>query len=150
MSRETDVVVIRTIGIDTGKNTLHLVGLDARGVVIAGLIARQSLPERSASMVAVRRNRTANTLKDVIAIAADTSHHDLSLISDPIGRGFGTSLARPGGNLTGFTANEPAVGNKSMGLLKEIAPRTVRVALLFNPATAASPQFFSSSIQDAA
>jgi putative tryptophan/tyrosine transport system substrate-binding protein len=73
-----------------------------------------------------------------------------AVVSDPIGRGFGKSLARPGGNLTGFTANEPAVGNKWMGLLKEIAPRTVRVALLFNPATAASPQFFSSSIQDAA
>jgi putative tryptophan/tyrosine transport system substrate-binding protein len=37
-----------------------------------------------------------------------------------------------------------------VGLLKEIAPRAVRVALLFNPATAASPQFFRSSIQDAA
>jgi putative ABC transport system substrate-binding protein len=73
-----------------------------------------------------------------------------AVVSDPIGSGFGASLAHPGGNITGFTTNEPAVGGKWMGLLKEIAPRTVHVALLFNPATAASLQFFSSSIQDAA
>ena len=73
-----------------------------------------------------------------------------AVVSDPIGSGFGASLAHPGGNITGFTTNEPSVGGKWMGLLKEIAPRTVRVALLFNPATAVAPQFFSSSIQDAA
>jgi putative tryptophan/tyrosine transport system substrate-binding protein len=71
-------------------------------------------------------------------------------VSDPVGSGFGASLAHPGGNITGFAAYDPAVGGKWLGLLKEIAPRTVRVALLFNPATAASPQFFRSSIQDAA
>jgi putative tryptophan/tyrosine transport system substrate-binding protein len=73
-----------------------------------------------------------------------------AVVSDPIGSGFAASFAHPGGNITGFTTNEPAVGGKWLGLLKEIAPRTVRVALLFNPATAASPQFFRSSIQDAA
>jgi putative tryptophan/tyrosine transport system substrate-binding protein len=44
----------------------------------------------------------------------------------------------------------PAVGGKWLGLLKEIAPRMVRVALLVNSATAASPQFFTSSIREAA
>jgi putative tryptophan/tyrosine transport system substrate-binding protein len=73
-----------------------------------------------------------------------------AVVSDPIGSGFAASFAHPGGNITGFTTNEPAVGSKWMGLLKEIAPRTARVALLLNPATAVSPQFFRSSIQDAA
>ena len=73
-----------------------------------------------------------------------------AVVSDPIGSGFGAGFAHPGGNITGFTTNEPAVGGKWLGLLKEIAPRTVRVALLLNPATAASPKFFRSSIQDAA
>jgi putative tryptophan/tyrosine transport system substrate-binding protein len=73
-----------------------------------------------------------------------------AVVSDPIGSGFAASFAHPGGNVTGFTTNEPAVGGKWLGLLKEIAPRIARVALLFNPATAASPQFFRSSIQDAA
>ena len=44
-------------------------------------------------------------------------------------------LSHPGGNLTGFTTDNPALGGKWVELLKAIAPRTVRVALLFNPAT---------------
>ena len=46
-----------------------------------------------------------------------------AVVSDPIGSGFATSFARPGGNITGFTTNEPAIGGKWMELLKEIAPR---------------------------
>jgi ABC-type uncharacterized transport system substrate-binding protein len=71
-------------------------------------------------------------------------------VTDPIGAGFAANLAHPGGNITGFTVNDPAVGGKWVSLLKEIAPRTVRVALLFNPATAVPIQFFMPSIQAAA
>ena len=71
-------------------------------------------------------------------------------VTDPIGAGFAANLAHPGGNITGFTVNDPAVGGKWVELLKEIAPRTVRVALLFNPATAVPIQFFMPSIQAAA
>ena len=71
-------------------------------------------------------------------------------VTDPIGIGFAANLAHPGGNITGFTVNDPAVGGKWVELLKEIAPRTVRVALLFNPATAVPIQFFMPSIQAAA
>jgi putative tryptophan/tyrosine transport system substrate-binding protein len=70
-------------------------------------------------------------------------------VSDPIGAGFAANLAHPGGNITGFTVNDPALGGKWVELLKEIAPRTVRVALLFNPATAVPLQFFMPSIQAA-
>jgi putative ABC transport system substrate-binding protein len=58
-------------------------------------------------------------------------------VSDPIGSGFAANLAHPGGNITGFMSNDPAgtLGGKWVELLKQIAPRTVRVALLFNPAT---------------
>jgi putative ABC transport system substrate-binding protein len=69
------------------------------------------------------------------------------LVSDPIGSGFATSLAPPSGNITGFTGNDPAIGGKWMELLKEIAPRTARVALLFNPATAPQLQFYMPSIK---
>jgi putative ABC transport system substrate-binding protein len=71
-------------------------------------------------------------------------------VSDPIGSGFAASLAHPGGNITGFTANDPALGGKWVELLKEIAPRTVHVALLFNPATTVPLPFFMPSIQAAA
>jgi putative ABC transport system substrate-binding protein len=57
-------------------------------------------------------------------------------VIDPIGAGFIASLARPGGNLTGLMAYDPSVVGKWLGMLKEIAPQTVRVALLGNPKTA--------------
>ena len=50
--------------------------------------------------------------------------------------GFVQNLARPGGNATGFTIMEPTTTGKWLELLKEIAPRSNRAALLFNPATA--------------
>ena len=71
-------------------------------------------------------------------------------VSDPIGSGFATNLARPGGNITGFTFVEPAMGGKWVGLLKEIAPRTRTMSLLFNPATAPPLKFYLPSIQTAA
>jgi putative tryptophan/tyrosine transport system substrate-binding protein len=71
-------------------------------------------------------------------------------VGDPIASGFVANLARPGGNITGFTTETPAQGGKWVELLKEIAPRTERMALLFNPATAVPLQFFMPSIQAAA
>jgi putative tryptophan/tyrosine transport system substrate-binding protein len=73
-----------------------------------------------------------------------------ALVNDPIGNGFVASLAHPGGNITGFTALDSALGGKWVGLLKEIAPQTARVALLFNPATASPLQLYMPSIQTAA
>ena len=57
-------------------------------------------------------------------------------VIDPIGAGFIASLARPGSNLTGIMAYEPSVVGKWVQMLKEIAPKTTRVALLGNPKTA--------------
>jgi len=71
-------------------------------------------------------------------------------VSDPIGSGFVASLAHPRGNITGFMVNDPGLGGKWVELLKETAPRTVRVELLFNPATAVPLQYFLPSIQGAA
>jgi len=71
-------------------------------------------------------------------------------VGDPVASRFTTSLARPSGNITGFTAFEPTLGGKWVELLKEIAPRTVRVALLSNQATGGPLQFYMPSIQAAA
>jgi putative ABC transport system substrate-binding protein len=70
-------------------------------------------------------------------------------VSDPIGSGFAASLARPGGNITGFTVDDSALGGKWIELLKQIAPSTARMMLLFNPA-GPPLQFFLPSIQAAA
>jgi putative ABC transport system substrate-binding protein len=63
-------------------------------------------------------------------------------LSDPIGAGFVASLAHPGGAITGFMSNEPTLGNKWPGLLKEIAPAVERVGFLFNPETASYADAF--------
>ena len=57
------------------------------------------------------------------------------VIGDPVGAGFVDSLARPGGNATGFMTFEYSIGGKWLELLKEIAPGVTRVAVLRDPAT---------------
>ncbi len=58
------------------------------------------------------------------------------VVSDPVGDGLVASLARPGGNVTGFTNVEASLGGKWLELLKEITPSITRVAVIQNPRTA--------------
>jgi len=53
---------------------------------------------------------------------------------DPVGAGFVTSLARPGGNITGLSAINPQLAGKRLALLKEAIPRLTRLAVFSNPA----------------
>jgi putative ABC transport system substrate-binding protein len=53
--------------------------------------------------------------------------------ADPVADGFVQSLAHPGGNITGFTTLEPSIGAKFLALLKEIAPRVRRAAIMVSP-----------------
>jgi putative tryptophan/tyrosine transport system substrate-binding protein len=71
-------------------------------------------------------------------------------VSDPIGSGFVTSFAKPGGNATGFVTMEPTMAGKWVELLKEIAPRVTRSALLFNPTTAPYAEYFLDPFKAAA
>jgi putative tryptophan/tyrosine transport system substrate-binding protein len=57
------------------------------------------------------------------------------VVADPVGDAFVSSLARPGGNLTGFTNVEGSLGGKWLELLKEISPRLSHVAAIYNPKT---------------
>jgi putative ABC transport system substrate-binding protein len=57
-------------------------------------------------------------------------------VADPVGSGFVASLARPGGNITGFGNLEASFAGKWLELLTEIAPGLRRVAIMFNPETA--------------
>jgi putative tryptophan/tyrosine transport system substrate-binding protein len=59
------------------------------------------------------------------------------LVPDPVGAGFVDSLARPGGNITGFTQFDYGIGAKWLELLKEIAPNTTRAAVIRDPAITA-------------
>ena len=62
-------------------------------------------------------------------------------VSDSVGSGFVASLARPGGNITGFHNFEPALGGKWLEVLKQIAPRVRRAAVVHVPEIAANVAF---------
>jgi len=60
-----------------------------------------------------------------------------AIVPDPVGAGFVESLARPGGNATGFTSFEFGIGGKWLELLKEVAPRVTRVGIIRDSTTSA-------------
>jgi putative ABC transport system substrate-binding protein len=73
------------------------------------------------------------------------------VVADPLGSGLVGSLARPGGHVTGFPNFVPSLGAKWVEMLKEISPRIKRVAILFNPETAAGEgSFYARPVQAAA
>lgn len=63
-------------------------------------------------------------------------------LADPVGDGIVTSLARPGGNITGFSSFEPAIAGKWLQLLKQVSPTVTRVGAIFNPDTAPHQLFW--------
>ena len=71
-------------------------------------------------------------------------------VGDPVGQGFVQSLARPEGNITGFSVSDSPLMGKWLQLLKEIAPSLTRVAVIFNPDTAPQAQVYTRAIEAAA
>src|SRR6476661_572595 len=71
-------------------------------------------------------------------------------VSDPVGSSFVASLARPGGNMTGFVNVEASIAGKWLGLLKELAPGIKRAGLMFNPATATYFEYYLKPFEAAA
>jgi putative ABC transport system substrate-binding protein len=63
-------------------------------------------------------------------------------VADPVGSGFVESLAHPGGNITGFTNFEPAMGGKWLEVLREAVPSMTSVLVLMHPETAAHKEFW--------
>jgi putative ABC transport system substrate-binding protein len=74
---------------------------------------------------------------DAAERAAQQLTHTVPVIfiggGDPVGDGWVQSLAHPGSNVTGFAVMEPSLGAKLLGMLKQVAPRVARVAILTNP-----------------
>jgi putative ABC transport system substrate-binding protein len=70
-------------------------------------------------------------------------------IGDPVGSGFVSSLARPGGAITGFESFAPSMGGKWLEVLKETAPRVTRALVLMHPETTANQDSWQ-SIREAA
>jgi putative ABC transport system substrate-binding protein len=90
----------------------------------AELVAQKVDVLYAVSEPAVRAAMRATTTIPIVMVIAD----------DPVGAGLVQSLARPGGNVTGFAAFQPDLVGKRLELLKELVPRLTRVAVLGNPA----------------
>ena len=69
------------------------------------------------------------------------------MVSDPVRMNYVETLARPGGNVTGFTPFSPELGSKWIEILKEISPGVQNIALIFNPEQGNNSASFSNSIK---
>jgi putative ABC transport system substrate-binding protein len=91
----------------------------------------KEIVELKPDVIVVHSTPAVNALRQLTS----TTPMVFVLIADPIGSGFVASLAHPGGNLTGFMNVDAPMAGKWLELIKEVAPATKRVALIFNPRT---------------
>ena len=95
----------------------------------------------------------ARTTPVTVALLKETGTIPIvfAVVSDPVGDGLVASVARPGGNVTGFTNVDASLGSKWLQLLREIAPRIRRVAFMFDPKMApGGGAYYRRLIEDAA
>ena len=94
----------------------------------------------------------AQTTPVVVALQRETRTIPIVFVgvADPVGSGFVNNLARPDGNTTGFMLFEAGISGKWLAMLKEIAPRLARGALVINPKTAPYYQIYLRAAQAAA
>jgi putative tryptophan/tyrosine transport system substrate-binding protein len=73
-----------------------------------------------------------------------------AVVSDPVGSGFVASLAKPSGNITGFSTLEASLSGKWLELMHDIAPNVKRVGFWFNPSTAPFARYYLDTFRSAA
>jgi ABC-type uncharacterized transport system substrate-binding protein len=124
---------LRDLGYSEGKNVL----IDRR--YAAGQF--DTLPELAAELVRLKVDILVVTGTPA-ALAAKNATHLIPIVmvtaADPMGTGLITSLARPGGNVTGLTDFAAGVVAKRLELIKEMIPSATRVAVLLNPDNSSS------------
>jgi len=128
---------LATLGWVEGRN----LSLDVRWT--AGDVARASAYAKE--LVALHPDAIlTNTSPVTSAIQRETRTIPIvfTAVSDPVGSGFVKTFARPGGNITGFINQESSLSEKWLQMLKEIAPRVKRVAVMFNPDTAPYAEYY--------
>src|SRR5215469_9314670 len=96
------------------------------------------LPELAVELVRTKVDIIVTAGGDSLVRAARNATKTIPIVMsgggvDPVAAGFAESLARPGGNVTGFTNLSTELGGKRLELLKEAVPKVARVALLYDP-----------------
>ncbi|HEX2473306.1 MAG TPA: ABC transporter substrate-binding protein [Lacipirellulaceae bacterium] len=134
---------LAALGWTEGRNVQFIYRWSAGDVVHARQFAKELLDLRS-DVILANSTPIAVAVRDITR----TTPTVFVQVSDPVTAGVVQSLARPGGNLTGFTTFEPSIASKWLELLKRIAPNITRVAYLFNPNTA--PLIYARAVETAA
>ena len=111
-------------------------------------------PELVADLIRRKVSVIATGASGPAAFAAKAATSSIPIVfgvgEDPVRLGLVASFARPGGNVTGVNFFTAEVAAKRLGLLRELAPRTTRVAVLVNPANAASAESTARDVRAAA
>jgi len=114
----------------------------------------ERVPALMADLVRLRVAVIAAPGATVVALAAKAATATIPIVfgvaDDPVKLGLVASLARPGGNLTGINYFSQEVNAKRLGLLHELVPKAVRIAVLVNPADATSAETTTRDLQEAA
>ena len=120
------------LGWTEGRN----VRIDTRWATTNADDLRKHAAELAASTPDVLVGASGTTTVAALLQATRTVPIVFAIVVDPVGAGFVASLARPGGNATGFTMFEYGMSGKWLELLKQIAPNVTRAAVLRDPAIA--------------
>jgi ABC-type uncharacterized transport system substrate-binding protein len=134
---------LQALGWSEGRNIQFIYRWSGGDVAHARQFAKELIDLRSDVIL-------ANSTPIAVAVR-ETTHTTPTIfvqVSDPVTAGVVQSLARPGGNLTGFTNFEPSMASKWLEFVKGIAPNITRVAYLFNPNTA--PLLYARAVESAA
>ncbi len=128
---------MRELGYTEGQNVLieyrHVDGVLDRVPAFARELIRLPVDVLVvAGTVSTRHARAETTTVPIV----------FALPGDPVGSGLVASLAHPGGNATGMSSLHPELGGKQLELLKAIAPRIARVAVVYNPISPTWERFF--------
>ncbi len=128
---------LRQLGWTDGHNVHIAIRWNAGDAALAKIYAAQLIGLQPDVIL------TASTVNlTVIRQATSTIPVVFTQVSDPVEQGFVPSLTKPGGNLTGFSAYEFAIGGKWLDMLKSAAPQLARVGVLFNPEAAPQSKYF--------
>jgi putative tryptophan/tyrosine transport system substrate-binding protein len=136
---------LATLGWTEGRNLKVDVRWTAADVTRAATYAKELVALQPDAILSNTTPVTAALQRETRAIPIV-----FTAVSDPIGSGFAKTLARPGGNITGFINLESTLVGKWLQLLKEIAPRLLRVAVMFNPDTAPYAEYYLQPLKEIA
>jgi len=148
---------LRTVGVLMGlandEDSQARVELIEQGLAKRGWIAGQNL-RLEFRFARGDAKRILSLAKELVALSPDVivghstpvvmALHQLTrtipivfvVVGDPVGSGFVASIARPGGNITGFTVLQATMTGKYLSILRELTPQLTRVALMYNPESA--------------